>query len=507
MNRRVLLVILDGWGLAPAGKGNAISLAKTPNFDNLWSSCPHTTLAASGKAVGLPVGQIGNSEVGHLNIGAGRVILEDLPRITKSIKDGSFFENIALKEAFAESRKRNKPVHLMGLVSPGGVHSHQDHLFALLEMAKKENVPSVYIHVFTDGRDVDPQSALVYIKELEAKMSEIGIGQIATISGRYYAMDRDNRWDRTQSCYNALVLGRGELAKNSEIAIENSYKRGITDEFIRPTIINPAGLISDDNIVVFFNLRSDRPRELTKSLILNNFTSFVRENVLKNLFFVSMTEYEDDLPVNGIVFPPQKLKNTLSEAISKSGLRQFHIAETEKFAHVTFFFNGGREEAFSGEDRVLIPSPKVATYDLKPGMSAGQVSTKLMEKIGFYDFIVVNFANADMVGHTGKIPETVKAIETVDQCLGGIVTAGRNKNYDIVVVADHGNAEKMLDGKGMPFTAHTTNQVPFIYIGEENKIISKIDEPKLGNIAPTILDLMGITKPGEMTERSLLRKK
>lgn len=504
MERRVLLVVLDGWGLAPAGKGNAISLAKTPNFDMLWSKYPHTKLLASGEAVGLPKGQMGNSEVGHLNIGAGRVVMQDLPRITNSIKDSSFFENIELKKAFLQAKKRGKKVHLIGQVSPGGVHSHQDHLYALLEMAKDEGAENVFVHAITDGRDTEPQSADIYITQLENMIKKIGLGKIATISGRYYAMDRDNRWDRIAKAYSAMVLGQGELAKNAVSAIENSYKKSITDEFIRPTIIEQDGLISDEDTVIFFNLRSDRPRELVKALVLDKFSNFKRQKTLKNLYFVTMTEYEADLPVSGVAFPPENIKNTLSEVISDHGYKQFHIAETEKYPHVTFFFNGGREEPFSGETRLVIPSPLVPTYDKKPEMSAEAISTKLMDKIGYYKFIIVNYANCDLVGHTGDTKATIRGVETVDACLGGVVIAARNLGYDVCILADHGNAEKMLNDDGTPCTSHTTNPVPFIIVSNHIDGLKHVSEAKLSDVAPTVLELLKIEKPKEMTGRSLI---
>ena len=494
MQRRVILVILDGWGLAPAGPTNAVSVANTPNFDFLWSHSPHTKLAASGEEVGLPKGQIGNSEVGHLNIGAGRVVLQDLPRISSAIKGGTFFRNKVLTETFAYAKEKNKPIHMMGLLSDGGVHSHILHLFALLEYAQKENIKQVYIHAFTDGRDVEPKSAMKYIERLEAKIEELGIGQIATISGRYYAMDRDNRTDRTELAISALAFGKGELADSAGEAIEDNYARGVTDEFIRPTIIDSNGIIKDSDPVIFFNLRSDRPRELCRALLAK----------VRNLYLVTMTDYDPTLKVAGVVFPFEGMKNVLSDVISDEGLSQFHIAETEKYAHVTFFFDGGIEKASKGEDRILIPSPKVATYDLAPAMSAPEVATTLLGKIGDYDFIIVNFANADMVGHTGKMKATVLACEAVDRELGKIVKKGLDKGYNIIVTADHGNAEKMVNADGSPCTAHTTNPVPFILISSEVHKLKDAAEPKLGSIAPTVLMLMDIRKPKEMSEATLL---
>jgi 2,3-bisphosphoglycerate-independent phosphoglycerate mutase len=504
MERRVLLIIMDGWGLAPAGPGNAISLAETPNFDYYWTKYSHKKLLASGEAVGLPKGQMGNSEVGHLNIGAGRIVLQDLPRISQAIKDKSFFSNETLKKTFKYARDNNKPVHLLGLVSDGGVHSHEKHLYALLEMAKKEKIKKVYIHAFTDGRDVGPRSATTYIKRLEKVINTYKIGQIATVSGRYFAMDRDNRWDRIEKAYQAIVLGQGVEATSPEKAIEFAYGKGQNDEFIEPTVINRKGRIKDGDAVIFFNLRSDRPRELSKALILPTFSGFEREKVVKNLFFVTMTEYEKDLPVSGVLFPPEREKMCLAETLSKADKKQLHIAETEKYAHVTFFLNGGIEEPFFGEKRIMIPSPKVKTYDLDPEMSSAGITEALIAELDNFDFIVVNYANLDMVGHTGIIPATVKACEAVDRCLGVLVKKALEKDYTVLITADHGNAEVMLDAEGKPMTAHTTNPVPLILIGDE--VLKNSDESKLGNISPTILDIMDIRKPKEMSESSLLRR-
>lgn len=505
MNRRVLLLILDGWGIAPASKGNAISLAKTPNFDYYWSKYPHTTLEAAGEVVGLPTGQIGNSEVGHLHIGGGRTIWQELTLISKNIKSGEFFHNEVLKETFSYVRENRKTLHLIGLVSPGGVHSHQEHLYALLEMAKQEKVHNVYIHVITDGRDVLPRSALQYLEALEKKCKAIGVGKIATVSGRYYAMDRDKRWDRVAFAYKAMVEGVGEICHTAAEVVKKSYKRDISDEFIRPTIVDAEGLIKDGDGVVFFNLRSDRPRELTEALIQKNFEGFKRNQVLKNLYFVTMTEYEKSLPVQGVVFPPIELKNCLAQVVSDHGLKQLHLAETEKYAHVTFFFDGGYEVTLPGEEKIMIPSPKVSTYDKKPEMSAEKIATDLAERLGRYDFIVVNFANLDMVGHTGNMAATIKAIETVDGCLG-LISAARNLDYQVVITADHGNAEKMLNSDGSLYTAHTTNRVPFILVSNDVTALRDLSSKTLANIAPTILDLLALPKPVEMTATSLLEK-
>jgi len=499
-----MLVILDGWGLAPASSTNAQSVAKTPSFDFLWSHYPHMKLAASGEEVGLPKGQIGNSEVGHLNIGAGRVVWQDLPRISNAIADGSFFQNEVLEKTFLYAKENNKPVHMMGLLSDGGVHSHISHLFSLMKMAKQAGVPEVYIHAFTDGRDVEPKSAEKYIAQLEEQIKLIGIGKIATISGRYYAMDRDNRWDRVERAYNAIVVGEGDLSSSAIQAIEDNYKRGVSDEFVNPTIIDAKGTIQDGDAVVFFNLRSDRPREIARALTDSKFIGFKRAKILKNLHFVTMTDYDPTLKINGVVFPQREIKNILSEVISADGLTQFHIAETEKYAHVTFFFDGGVEKAVQGEDRLLIPSPQVSTYDKKPEMSADEVTKNLLERIGKYDFIVVNYANADMVGHTGMMKPAVQACEAVDKCLGEIVKKAQAEGYNVIVTADHGNVEKMVNADGSPCTAHTTNPVPFILITDGSYKLKDLKSPKLANIAPTVLKMMGVARPHEMEEDCLI---
>ena len=502
MSRRVLLVILDGYGLAPMGKGNAISLAKTPNFDYYWSKYPHTKLTASGESVGLPKGQIGNSEVGHLNIGAGRIVRQDLPRITASIEDGSFFENIVINDLFKYAKEKNKPLHLIGLLSDGGVHSHQKHLFALLKKAKDENLKKVYIHVITDGRDVGPKSATKYITELQHEMHKYKIGQIATIVGRYYAMDRDKRWHRTEVSYDAMTLGHGIKQANPIKAVKASYQQGLDDEFFLPIIVERDGLISDGDAVFVYNLRSDRPRQIVEALGRPGFGGFRRKKVLKKLKMTTMTEYEKKFPAT-VAFSEQIVHQGLAETLSGEGFTQFHLAETEKYAHVTYFFNGGSEKAFKGEDRLLIPSPKVKTYDLMPEMSAGKISETLLEKIGLYDFIVVHYANLDMVGHTGNIPATVKAAEVVDECLGKVVARAVESQMTVIVTADHGNAESMLEMDGTPKTAHTTNPVPLILIDAENLKLKETTDLKLGNIAPTILDIMGIEKPSQMSEEKI----
>ena len=507
MNRRTLLIILDGWGIAPAGPENAISLAETPNFDYYWTRYPHTTLFASGEKVGLPNGQMGNSEVGHLNIGAGRVVWQDLPRVSQSIADKTFFEKKTLKNVLTYTKKENKSLHLMGLLSDGGVHSHQDHLFALLKMAKKAGLNKVFIHVFTDGRDVGPKTALEYIKKLEDKINEYQIGEIATVSGRFYAMDRDQRWERIEKTYNALVSGEGEPSTDLAKTINNLYKKGINDEFLEPIILAKDGNIKDGDAVIFFNLRSDRPRELSEAFVELNFTGFNRKKVLKNLYFVTMTEYENTLPVQGVVFPTRRVEKCLAEVLSDNNISQLHIAETEKYAHVTYFFNGGKEEKFDKEERILIPSPKVKTYNLSPQMSAREITRELINNLDQYKFIVVNYANLDMVGHTGNLNATILACESVDRCLGDLVHEAQMRGFNIIITADHGNAEKMLDEMNEPVTSHTTNPVPFIYLSEKDAFLREVDEPKLGNIAPTILDIMSLNKPTNMTESSLLKKR
>jgi len=502
MSERVLLVILDGYGLAPAGAGNAISMAKTPNFDYYWSKYPHTKLQASGESVGLPKGQIGNSEVGHLNIGAGRIVWQDLPRITASIKDGSFFENIVINDLFKYAKENNKPLHLIGLLSDGGVHSHQKHLFALLKKARDESLTKVYIHVITDGRDVGPKSAIKYITELQHEMHKYKVGQIATIVGRYYAMDRDKRWHRTEVAYDAMTLGHGIKQPNPIKAIKASYQQGLDDEFFLPIIVERDGLISDGDAVFVYNLRSDRPRQIVEALGRPEFVGFKRKKIIKKLKMTTMTEYEKKFPAT-VAFSEQIVRQGLAETISEEGLTQLHLAETEKYAHVTYFFNGGRENAFKGEDRLLIPSPKVKTYDLMPEMSADKITKNLLEKIGLYDFIVVNYANSDMVGHTGNIPAAIKAVETVDRCLGKIVAKAAEAKTAVIITADHGNVESMLESDGAPKTAHTTNPVPLILIDENNSKLKETADLKLGNIAPTILDIMGVEKPLQMTEEKI----
>ncbi len=512
------LIILDGFGYSPRKEGNAIALAKTPFWDYLWNTYPRGLLKASGEAVGLPEGQMGNSEVGHMNIGAGRIVWQDIVRITKSIKDGSFFENGIIQKVFKTARNKNTKVHLIGLLSDGGVHSHIEHLFALIEAAKRFGVDKVCIHAILDGRDTPPKSAKEYIKALEEKLKEADIGRIATLGGRYYYMDRDKRWDRTQKAYNAMVLGEGFHCKSPLKALEEAYGRGETDEFVKPYVIDNSCLIEDGDVLLFFNFRADRMRQIVSALALENFDGFERKKRVTPSYVATMTLYDETFPFD-VAFPPQDLKNVLGEVISNLGYRQLRIAETEKYAHVTYFFNGGREEPFLGEDRILVPSPKVPTYDLKPEMSAFEVTDKVVERIrsGDYRFIVLNYANPDMVGHTGNLNAAIKAIEAVDECLKRVVKATLEVGGICIVTADHGNAEQMVDPEtGNSWTAHTTNPVPFVVVrGECGAYSIKRREKKdvklpaefggipvvgiLGDIAPTILYILGEEIPNEMT--------
>jgi len=482
-NRTVVLMILDGWGIAPSSRGNAVAIALTPNFNSLIDNYPTMVLQASGEAVGLPWGEMGNSEVGHLNLGAGRIVYQDLPRITKSIADGKFFENSAFLKAIEHVKKNKSKLHLLGLVSAGGVHSSIDHLYALLELAKKKKVSDIYVQAILDGRDTPRQSATNFVEKLQNKISELKVGKIATLCGRYYAMDRDNRWDREEKAYLALTEGQADYqAKDPLQAIENSYKREVYDEEFIPTVIKendkPIAKVEDNDAVIFFNFRSDRTRQLTKAFTLPGFEKFNRPKYLKNLLFVTMTEYDKDIPVL-VAFPPEYVECPLAKVISDAGLKQLHIAETEKYAHVTYFFNGGREEPFLGQENILVPSPSVSTYDQKPGMSARELTEHLLKAIavGKYDFIVVNYANADMVSHTGNVQASIKAVETVDECVGKVVKAVLENNGVLFITADHGNAEEILNLQtGVMDKEHSVNPVPFIAVGEngEAKIFIKI---------------------------------
>jgi 2,3-bisphosphoglycerate-independent phosphoglycerate mutase len=505
----IALVILDGWGMGDEQDAyNAICQSETPHMKLLSELYPSTTLTCSGEAVGLPEGQMGNSEVGHLNIGAGRVVYQELTRITKEIREGEFFTNPVLVNAVEQAKTNGSALHLMGLVSDGGVHSHINHLYALLELAKRNDLKKVYVHAFLDGRDVPPSSGIEYIKALEEKIKEIGVGSIATVAGRYYAMDRDKRWERVEKAYNAMVCREGEEAASASEAVETSYKLGKTDEFVAPTVIagcGDCGIKAKDS-VIFFNFRPDRARELTRVFIDEKFDGFARCGGLLPVHFASMTQYDETVVVP-VAYKPQFLKNTLGEVLENNGLTQLRIAETEKYAHVTFFFNGGEEKPYHGEERILVASPKVATYDLQPEMSAIEVTDKLVEaiKTGKFDVIILNYANSDMVGHTGKLDAAMKAVTTVDNCVGRVVEAMRNQGGITLITADHGNAEMMLDHvTGEPFTAHTTNEVPLILVSEKHRGRA-IKKGILADLAPTILDLAGVAIPEEMTGKSLIK--
>ncbi len=509
MRKPVMLMILDGYGISENQTGNAISAAKKPNLDRILKKYPNTTLEACGMSVGLPEGQMGNSEVGHLNIGAGRIIYQSFTRISKSIVDGDFFNNAALNKAVDNAIKNNSDLHLLGLVSPGGVHSHTGHIKALLKLCEMKGLRRVYLHGFLDGRDVPPASAEEYIMDIEKAMIEMGTGTIATVSGRYYAMDRDNRWDRVKSAYDALVYGKGNTADSALKAIERSYKDNLTDEFVVPAVITkdgePAAVIKNKDSVIFFNFRPDRARELARAINDREFHGFEREPL--DLTFVTMTEYDSTMENVLVAFPNETYKNTLGEYLSKSGKTQLRIAETEKYAHVTFFFNGGVEAPNEKEDRVLIPSPKIATYDLQPEMSAYSVRDEVLKRIdsGYYDFIVLNFANADMVGHTGILEAAKKAVEAVDECLGSIVDKILQRDGTVFITADHGNAESMVDlSTGKAMTAHTTDPVPFIYVSNNARPLRQ--NGILADIAPTLLDVMELEIPVEMTGKSLIIK-
>lgn len=505
MKKPLALIILDGFGYNPNEYGNAIKAANTPHIDALLAKYPHTLIGASGMDVGLPDGQMGNSEVGHTNIGAGRIVYQELTRITKSIKDGDFFSNPALKAAIENCKKNHSALHLMGLLSDGGVHSHNAHLYGLVEMARENGLNEVYIHAFMDGRDVPPTSGKDFLADCQAKLEEIGVGKIATVIGRYYAMDRDNRWDRVEKAYAAIVYGEGEQSADPVAAAENSYAQGVTDEFIVPTVCTKGATIKTNDSVVFFNFRPDRAREITRTLVDDDFSGFTRRNGRIPVYFVCMTQYDATMPNVDIAFKPQSLTNTFGQYISDKGLTQLRIAETEKYAHVTFFFNGGVEASFPGEDRALINSPKVATYDLKPEMSAYEVTDEVVSRInsGKYDVIILNYANCDMVGHTGVFDAAKAAVEAVDTCLGRTVEAILAQGGAALITADHGNADQMYEPDGSPFTAHTTNLVPLILV---NVDASLKEHGKLADLAPTMLDILGLEQPVEMTGESLLKK-
>ncbi|MBI5233359.1 MAG: 2,3-bisphosphoglycerate-independent phosphoglycerate mutase [Deltaproteobacteria bacterium] len=510
--RPVCLIVMDGWGVGPSRDGNAIALARTPNLDVLFSRYPHTTLDASGLSVGLPEGQMGNSEVGHLTLGAGRVIFQELARINKAIDDGAFFEDALLNSTFDAVKKGRASLHLMGLVSDGGVHSHMKHLYGLIELAGRKGLDQVFVHAFLDGRDTPPMSAKGYIEGLCAFLDKMGIGKVATISGRFYAMDRDKRWDRVERAYLLLTEGKGIKAKSALQAVMSAYDRGETDEFVQPTLIIedglPCAVIKDNDAVVFFNFRADRAREMTDVFTNLDFDGFKRSVLPRLGAFVCMTEYDRrfNLPV---VFGSQSLKNILAEVLSKNSMRQFRISETEKYAHVTFFFNGGVEEPFDGEDRQIIPSVRdVLTYDKKPEMRAFEIAEAAILRIkggGGYGFILLNFANGDMVGHTGDIEAAIKACEAVDTALGRVVGEAVQRGYSVIITSDHGNVEQMTDTMtGGPHTAHTLNRVPFILVDDEYAGVSLRQDGGLKDVAPTVLKLMGIKKPGQMQGESLV---
>lgn len=507
----IALIILDGWGINERKDYNAVELANTNNYRKLLAEYPSTTLGASGLDVGLPEGQMGNSEVGHLNIGAGRIVYQDFTRITRDIENGNFFKNPALVEAMVKARETDSALHIMGLLSDGGVHSHNTHLYALLKMAKIHNLNRVYLHIFLDGRDVPPANAKIYIRELEEKIKEVGIGRIATVAGRYYAMDRDKRWERTEKAYNALVMGEGPAASSPIEAVDSCYARKETDEFVTPTVItdnlgNPIGTVNEGDSIIFFNFRPDRARQITRAFVEKDFKGFNRKKGYFHVNFVCMTQYDAEVKGVKVAYGPEILTNTLGEFLSKIGLKQLRIAETEKYAHVTYFFNGGEEKTFPGEDRILIPSPKVPTYDMKPEMSAYEVTERVIEKIKekTYDLIVLNYANPDMVGHTGNLEAAIRAVEAVDHCLGRVVSEVKGLGGTAIVTSDHGNAEHMADYEtGEPYTAHTTNRVPFILINPKGKGF-RLREGCLADIAPTILDILGLNKPEEMTGKSLI---
>ena len=502
-----MLMILDGFGMNQQEAGNAIKLANIPNINEILKKNPNTIIHTSGIDVGLPEGQMGNSEVGHTNIGAGRIIYQDLAKITKSIEDGDFFSKDEFIQAIENCKKNNSKLHIIGLLSNGGVHSHNRHLYGLLEMAKRRDFENVYVHCFLDGRDTPPASAENYLIELEDKMEEKGVGKIASISGRFYAMDRDKRWERVEKAYNALVNGDGEKSNSATVAIEESYRQELFDEFIKPTVIcntngEPLAKIEENDSVIFINFRPDRAREITRAIVDEKFDGFDRKYV--KTFFVCMTPYDETMPNVKVAFRKEEINNTLGEYISQKGMKQLRIAETEKYAHVTFFFNGGEEKQYEGEDRILVPSPKVETYDLKPEMSAYEVTEKVVEAIEAqkYDLIILNYANPDMVGHTGSLDAAIKALEALDECVQKVYDAINKVNGVLLITADHGNSEQMVDYKtGEPHTAHTTNPVPLAIVGLRNK---KLKEGRLADIAPTILDILGLEKPEEMTGESLI---
>ena len=500
MNKKVILMILDGWGKSPNPEVSAIEKANTPFIDSLYKKYPNSDLLTDGMHVGLPKGQMGNSEVGHMNLGAGRIVYQDLAKINKAVKEDTLKNEKVLADAFAYAETNNKKVHLLGLVSDGGVHSHIDHLKALIDSIEQTNVANAYIHAFTDGRDVDPKSGKKFLETIESHCKGKNT-KLASVIGRYYAMDRDKRWERVKLAYDLLVHGEGSFSENISEAIQNSYNDDVTDEFIKPIILDKAGTISKDDVIIFFNFRTDRGRELTQVL---NQQDFAEQGMKKlNLYYVTMTNYDDSFKDIKVIYDKENIKDTLGETLAKAGKKQIRIAETEKYPHVTFFFNGGREEPFEGEERLLCPSPKVATYDLKPEMSAYDIRDAIVPELkkGAVDFVCLNFANPDMVGHTGIMEAAIKACETVDECAKDVITTGLENGYSTLVIADHGNCDTMMNPDGSPNTAHTTNPVPLILVDSE---IQKIKDGILGDIAPTILHLIGVEKPEAMTQNSLV---
>ena len=502
MKTPTTLIIMDGFGLGPKYPGNAVENTPKPHLENIFKECPGCRLSASGLDVGLPEGQMGNSEVGHTNIGAGRVVFQDLPHISRDIDSGEFFKNPAYLEAMEHCREWGTALHLMGLLSDGGVHSHITHLFALLKMAQEQGIEKVYVHCFLDGRDVPPTSGKHFVEQLQAKLDELGTGRIATVMGRYYAMDRDKRWDRVQRAYDAIALGEGIFEEDPAAAVQKSYDSGVTDEFMEPVVCAKGAQVRDNDSIIFYNFRPDRAREITRCFVDEDFQDVERKKGFVPVDFVCTTEYDATMPNVTVAYPRQKLENIFGEYISKLGLTQLRIAETEKYAHVTFFFNGGVETVFPGEDRVLIASPKVATYDLQPEMSAYQVTEEAVKRIesGAYDVIILNFANCDMVGHTGVYEAACRAVTAVDECVGRVVEATSRMGGVSLITADHGNAERMADEDGEPFTAHTTNLVPFYIVGAS----VRLRDGRLADIAPTMLDLMGLEKPKEMDGETLI---
>lgn len=506
----MLLVIFDGFGYSEELESNAIAAAKKPNWDRIWENYPRTFINGSGASVGLPADQMGNSEVGHLNLGAGRVVYQEYTRVSRSVKTGSFFSNQTLIDAVDQAVDNDKAVHIMGLLSPGGVHSHEEHIHAMVELAARQGAKKIYVHAFLDGRDTAPRSAGDSIKKMEAKFDELGVGRIASITGRYFAMDRDHRWPRIQTAYDVMTQGKGAFQSETALAgLGEAYNRDETDEFVQATAVVPPGespvKIEDGDSLIFMNYRSDRARQITRPFIEPDFDAFEREVVPKLGVFASLTEYKSDFDVP-VAYPPDRLQNVFGEYVSSLGLHQLRIAETEKYAHVTFFFNGGREEPFEFEDRILVNSPNVPTYDLQPEMSAPELTARLVEAIegGNYDTIICNFANPDMVGHTGNFAATVKAIEAIDECLGHILKAIKHTGAEMLITADHGNAEMMVNPEtGQFHTAHTTNLVPLVYVGRPLELVS---QGVLSDIAPTMLELMGLEQPAEMTGHSLIKK-